>query len=266
MKFFSGKIIYFAHDLNYIRFQRQYNLSKNKKHLEISNKLEKIENYIISKANIIHVVGNFEQRIIRDKFKNKIVRNIPIYIFDNKITNIKKDFSIRKNIVFVGGFSHSPNEDAVLWFSKEIFPKIYKTYPDIIWYIVGSKINSNIKKLESKHTKILGYLSDEKLKALYNDCRIAIAPLRFGAGVKGKIIEAAYYQIPMVTTSIGAEGLNNSTEAFIVEDNPLKMSEIICKLYIDYSKLKIMSDSGKLFIEKYFSKKKAKEVIMMDIY
>ena len=69
----------------------------------------------------------------------------------------------------------------------------------------------------------------------------------------------------MVTTSIGAEGLNNATEAFIVEDDPLKFSDIICKLYTDFAKLKIMSDSGKIFIEKFFSKKKAKEIIMMDI-
>ena len=266
MKFFDGKIIYFTHDLNYVRFQRQYNLTKNINHLENSHRLEKMENYIISKADVVHVVGNYEERIISEKFANKIIRNIPIYIYENEITNVQKDFSMRKNIIFVGGFSHAPNEDAVLWFSKEIYPKIYKTYPEIIWYIVGSKVSEKIKCLESENIKILGYISDEKLKKLYNNCRIAIAPLRFGAGVKGKIIEAAYYQIPLVTTSIGIEGLDNSTNAFIIENDPLKLSELICDLYVDYTKLKIMSDSGKIFIEKYFSKKKAKEVIMMDIY
>ena len=265
LKYFSGKIIYFGHDLNYIRLQRQYNITKNINNLINSNRLEKIENYIISKANIVHVVGNYEENLIREKFKNKIVRNIPIYIFENEIKNVEKDFYQRKNIIFVGGFSHQPNEDGVLWFAKEIYPKIYNTYPEIIWYIVGSNVNDQIKNLESKNIKILGYLSDEKLKELYNECRIAIAPLRFGAGIKGKIIEAAYNQIPMVTTSIGAEGLNNATEAFIVEDDPLKFSDIICKLYTDFAKLKIMSDSGKIFIEKFFSKKKAKEIIMMDI-
>ena len=89
--------------------------------------------------------------------------------------------------------------------------------------------------------------------------------MRFGAGVKGKIVEAAYNQIPMVTTSIGAEGLDNTTDAFIVEDDPEKISNVICELYNNFTKLKLMSDSGKQFIEKFFSKNKAKEIIMKDI-
>ena len=80
-----------------------------------------------------------------------------------------------------------------------------------------------------------------------------------------KVVEAAYNQIPIVTTSIGGEGLDNSFGAFIIEDNAEKMSEIIIKLYLDYTKLKQMSDSGKKFIEKYFSINRAKEVLLKDI-
>jgi len=123
----------------------------------------------------------------------------------------------------------------------------------------------DIIKLESKNIKIEGLLSDEDLYSLYQKCRIAVIPLRFGAGVKGKIVEAAYNQIPIVTTSIGGEGLDNSFGAFIIEDDAEKMSEIIIKLYEDYSKLRQMSDSGKKFIETYFSIDRAKEVIMKDI-
>ncbi len=119
--------------------------------------------------------------------------------------------------------------------------------------------------MNTTNIKFEGRLSDEDLYALYQKCRISIAPLRYGAGVKGKIIEAAYFQIPMITTSIGGEGLDNSTGAFIIEDDALKLTEIICNLYTNYSKLKDMSDSGKLFIEKFFSKKAAKDIIMQDI-
>jgi glycosyltransferase involved in cell wall biosynthesis len=126
-------------------------------------------------------------------------------------------------------------------------------------------VSAQIKKLESKNIKIEGFLSDENLYLLYQKCRIAIIPLRFGAGVKGKVVEAAYNQIPIVTTSIGGEGLDNSLGAFIIEDNAEKMSEIIINLYLDYSKLKQMSDSGKKLIEKYFSINRAKEVLLKDI-
>lgn len=107
-------------------------------------------------------------------------------------------------------------------------------------------------------------MSDEDLHILYQKCRIVIAPLRFGAGVKGKILEAAHNQIPLVTTSIGGEGLDQAIGAFIVEDNAEKMAKKISELYVDYSKLKQMSDSGKIFIDKYFSINKTKEIIMKD--
>ena len=158
---------------------------------------------------------------------------------------------------------HDTNIDAVVWFSKEVYPLILNKYPDMIWYIVTNTFN-HIKNLESKNIKILYKLSDKDLHLMYQKSRIAIAPLRFGAGVKGKVVEAAYNQIPMVTTSIGAEGLDKSIGSFAIADNSKKMAEIICELYLDFPKLKKMSDSGKLLIYKYFSKKLAKEILLKD--
>ncbi len=264
MKYIKGKIIYFAHDLHFLRLYREYNITHNDNNFKDAVFLEKIENNIFSKVDVIHVVGSFEQKYLKERYKNKIIRNIPLFFYSNHLSNIEKNFSKRKNIVFVGS-SHTPNIDGVLWFYNEVYPNIINKFPDIIWYIIGSNENDKIKRLESKNIKIPGYLSDEELSLLYQKCRIAIAPLRFGAGVKGKIIEAAYNQIPIITTSIGVEGLDNTTDAFIVEDDPVKMSNIICELYTNFSKLKMMSDSGKQFIEKFFSKNKAKEIIMKDI-
>ena len=261
----SNKIFYFTHDLHYIRLLREYNITHDEEKLKQSKFYEKIEMDIFSKVDIIHVVGNYEYQILKEKFYKKIIRNIPIYFYDNQLVNVEKDFSKRKDLIFVGEFYHTPNKDAVLWFSKYIYPKIVDRFQDIIWHIVGSHIPDEIMKLESKNIKIQGFLSDADLHSLYQKCRISIIPLRFGAGVKGKIVEAAYNQIPIVTTSIGGEGLNNSLGAFIIEDDAEKMSEIIIKLYVDYFKLKKMSDSGKKFIETYFSINRAKEIIKKDI-
>ena len=264
-KYSSGKIFYFAHDLHHIRLLREYNLTKIRTKFEESQKMKKIENEIFSKVDVIHVVGTYEYKILKEQYINKTIRNIPLYIYPNQLGNVEKDFSKRKDLIFVGGFEHSPNFDGVIWFSKEVYPKILEKFPDMIWHIISSNTNEIIKKLESKNIKIEGHLSDENLYSLYQKCRIAIAPLRFGAGVKGKVVEAAYNQIPMVTTNNGGEGLDYSIGAFIMEDNPKKMAEIICKLYNDYSKLKQMSNSGKVLIDLYFSKDKAKEIISLDI-
>jgi glycosyltransferase involved in cell wall biosynthesis len=257
---FPGKIFYFAQDLHYIKLSVHDEESKNQSEI-----FRKIEMEIFSKVDIIHVVGNYEYQILRKKFKQKTIRYIPILIYENQLTNVEKDFSKRKDLIFVGEFLHSPNIDAVLWFSKQIYPKIVERFPDIIWHIVGSNITVEIKKLQSINIKIEGSLSDKDLYSLYQKCRIAVIPLRFGAGVKGKIIEAAYNQIPIVTTSIGGEGLDNSLGTFIIEDDAERMSKIISELYVNYSKLKKMSDLEKKFIETYFSITKAKEEILKDM-
>ena len=262
---FNGKIFYFAHDLHHIRLMREYNITHLKKYYFESINTKKVEFEIFKKVDIIHVVGNFEYEYLKKRLNNKIIRNIPLFIFENQYEKIEKDFSKRKDLIFVGGFKHSPNVDAILWFSKNIFPYIVKKYPNIILHIISSYIPLQIEKLESKNIKIERFLPDSKLHLIYQKCRIAIAPLRYGAGVKGKIIEAAHNQIPIVTTSIGSEGIDNSTGAFIVEDDPIKMAKIICDLYVNYTKLKYMSNSGKELIEKYFSFNKAKEIILKDI-
>jgi len=119
------------------------------------------------------------------------------------LSNVKKDFSKRKDLIYEGGFTHSPNEDATLWFAKYAYPKIVDRFQDMIWHIVGLNIPNNIKKLEPKNIKVEGFLSDEDLHSLYQKCHIAIVSLLYGAGVKGKIVDAAYNQIPIITTSIG---------------------------------------------------------------
>ena len=264
-KYFHGKIFYFAHDLHHIRLMREYNITHLRKTYLESINIKNIEFEIFQKVDVIHVVGSYEYEILRKRFYNKTIRNIPLYIYKKQYDNIEKDFSKRKDLIFVGEFLHPPNIDALIWFSKEIFPFIVQKYPNIVLHIVSSYTPSQIRKLESKNIKFEGFLSDSNLHLMYQKCRIAIAPLRFGAGIKGKIVEAAYNQIPIVTTSIGAEGLNNSTKVFVVENNPIKMAKIICNLYTNYTQLKYMSNSGKYFIDKYFSFNRAKEIIMKDI-
>ena len=264
-KYFSGKIFYFAHDLHHIRLEREYNITHKNIIKERCEKMKKIEKEIFNKVDVIHVVGNYEYEILKKNYENKIIRNIPLYIFDNKYNDIEKNFSKRNDLLFVGGFLHRPNVDGIIWFSKNIFPKIIEKFPNMILHIVGTNVTEEVMNLESKNIKIEGFLSDRDLHLIYQKCRVFVSPLRFGAGVKGKILEAAHNQIPIVTTSIGGEGLDNSMGAFIVEDNEDNIAKIICELYVDFNKLKQISDSEQILIQKYFSYVRAKEILMKDI-
>ncbi len=94
---------------------------------------------------------------------------------------------------------------------------------------------------------------------------MSIVPLRVGAGVKGKILEAAYYQIPVVTTSVGAEGIDETMGSFIYNDDASEMASMIIDLYNDFDRLYEMSENGKKLIEKYYTEKSAIDVLAKDI-
>ncbi len=261
----DAKIFYFAHDLHHIREMREYELTGDEEKLKASEHWKEIEYDLFSKTDVGHVVGSYEQEIMQKAFPKKAIRNIPLYMYESFPENLQKDFSKRNDLLYVGGFGHPPNVDCVLWFAKEVYPKILEKYPDMVWHVVGGSVPDEIKELNSSNIIIEGFVDDAKLEELYRSCRISIVPLRFGAGVKGKVIEAAYYQIPLVTTSIGAEGLSREEPYMIIEDDPDKYADIVCSLYEDYDKLKQMSDEGKRFIENHFTVKAAENVIRMDM-
>jgi len=260
-----AKIIYFAHDLHHIREKREYEITGNKEKLESAEKWKQIEYDLFSKADVGHVVGSFEQGIMQKAFPNKPIRNIPLFIYDDVPSGIRKDFSERQDLMYVGGFGHTPNIDAVIWFGKEVMPLIIEKYPDIKWHVIGSKVTDEVKALASKNIIVDGFLSDEELTEMYKSCRIDIVPLRFGAGVKGKVVESAYYQIPLVTTSIGAEGLDDKVGNMHVVDDAKEMAEYICSIYEDYDQLRKMSDAGEQFIQQYFTTKCAEDILKLDI-
>lgn len=260
-----AKILYFAHDLHHVREYREYQLTGDEEKKKSSEHWKKIEYELFEKADVGHVVGTYEQGVMQKAFPQKPIRNIPLYIYEDILNNINKDFTERKDLIYVGGFGHPPNIDAVLWFGKEVFPRIVRKYSDIKWHVVGGKVPLEIQEMASENLIIEGFLSDEALHELYKTCRIAVVPLRVGAGVKGKVVEAAYYQIPLVTTTIGAEGLSREEGNMLVEDDAGKMADLICDLYEDYGRLKRMSDAGVSFIQKYFTEEEAERVLLLDI-
>ncbi len=264
-KYSDAKILYYAHDLHHIREYREYEITKDAEKLISSEKWKKIEYELFDKADVGHVVSAVEQKVMQEAFPDKPIRIIPVYIYNAVPNDINKKFALRKDLLYVGGFGHPPNIDAVLWFAKEVYPKVVKKYPQMKWYVVGGKVPKEIQNLASENIIIKGYVSDEDLEVLYRNCRIAVAPLRFGAGVKGKVVEAAYFQIPMVTTSVGAEGLQIEGEPLMIADGAAEMAELICNLYEDYERLKKMSDDGVRFVRKHFTAAEAERIIGMDV-
>lgn len=261
----KGKIIYFGHDLHYLREQREYELKKDPEILKSSQKWKDIEFRLIDAADVVYVVGDYEKNVLQDRFPGKQIRNIPIFIYPS--IREKRCFSIgeRKDLMFVGGFNHPPNIDAVLWFAKEVFPIILKNHPNIHWYIIGSNPPDEILALADENIIVTGFVSDEELEHYYQNCRLAVVPLRYGAGVKGKVIEAIYHQCPLLTTSIGAEGISTTEGAFEIASADQSMAYTILSLYDDEKRLRNIADKCAAYINKHFTSEQALSVLHSDI-
>src|SRR5699024_4735168 len=91
----------------------------------------------------------------------------------------------RADIMFVGGFDHHPNRDAAVWLANEIMPVVWRTHPETVVHIVGSNPTDEVVSLHGAGVEVHGWVAD--LAGLYRAMRVVVAPLRFGAGVKGKV-------------------------------------------------------------------------------
>lgn len=113
----------------------------------------------------------------------------------------------RAGILFVAGFAHGPNVDAAKWLVESVMPQVWARHPGVKLSLVGSNPTEAVRALAGDHVEVTGFVSDEELAQRYGVARVAIVPLRFGAGVKGKVVEAMQQGLPLVTTGVGAQGL-----------------------------------------------------------
>ncbi len=246
-------IIYYGHDLHYLRNLREYRLTKDAAKLREAKAWKKKEMYLLEKANVSYYPSSVEIEEIHKLNANIRVKAVTAYAFDSWLKDLEMDFSKREGILFVGGFVHEPNIDAVRWFVKEIYPKI-RGKCQMPFYIVGSNATKEIVQLDGRNgICVKGYLTEEELHKLYQSCRIAVVPLRYGAGVKGKVVEAVYQGVPVVTTSVGAEGILQAEEVMKIKDQPQAFADEVLRLYNDCKSLEQMSERSQVFIKKYFS-------------
>ena len=187
-------------------------------------------------------------------------------VYDQFLDHIEEDFAKREGLLFVGGFAHPPNADAVLWFAEEIFPLIRRALPEANFYIVGSKVTEEIQALEKPGNGIVvkGFVTEEELAELYSTCRMVVVPLRYGAGVKGKVVEAIYNGAPIVTTSTGAEGIPSGETVLEIEDEAAAFAAKTISLYQDPERLAQMCRRTQEYIREYYSLDGAWNVIKDD--
>jgi len=257
------KLIYYGHDLHFLRMKREYEITGSQNTLKESKDWLEKELNIMQKADISYYPSYVEEEEIHRMDPSIPVKAITAYVYDSFKENISYDFSNRNGILFVGGFGHRPNIDAVSWFVNSIYPIIRKRI-QMNFYIVGSNPPSEIQNIKQDGVVIKGFVTDEELTELYNNCKIVVVPLRYGAGVKGKVIEAIYNGLPIITTSCGAEGIKNSEGVFVVANGEESFANAVIDLYNDNNRLQKYAENTQIFIKKYFSTEEVWKVIKED--
>ena len=258
------KIIYYGHDLHYIRLQREYDLMGDDNALNEFKYYRNLEFSLLYKADVSYYPSYKEIEEIKKIDDTLKVKAINAYMFDEKEV-VTRDFENTKDILFVGGFAHDPNVDAVKWLHESIMPRVKARNSNINLVIVGSNPTDEVKNICNEGGYILkGFVSDEELINLYKETRIVVAPLRYGAGIKGKIIEAMANGAAIITTNCGAEGIVDAPYFLKIADDALDFAGQILKLYDNIDELKKLSIETQKVINRRFTMDAAWNIIKDD--
>lgn len=197
-----AKLLFHTVDLHHLREASEATLLNDAKKLAAANAMKKREFDAIALADITTVVSSVEAEYLQAELPDQ---NIALLPYSRQVTGTHKKWADRKDIVFVGGYQHLPNIDAVEYFVKEIMPLLRTRLPNVRFYMVGSNPPSAVHTLEAVDVIATGFVKD--LLPLLDKMRVSVAPLRFGAGIKGKIGTAMAAGLPTIATPLAAEGM-----------------------------------------------------------
>lgn len=208
----KAPILYYGIDIHYLRMEQEYATNPTDELAQAIADMRDLEYDNWAQADVIVYPSHEESTFVQALSPEAKADHIPVYAYTPKerevgVRNLAA-FDRREidELVFVGG-SHPPNVDAVMWFTRDVFPLILQRRPTTRLNIVGSSVSDDVRRLASESIKILGRVSDEDLEKLYARVGAVVVPLRFGGGVKGKVIDALFNAAPLITTSVGLQGL-----------------------------------------------------------
>ena len=225
----NAKVLFHTIDLHFLRMSREALLQSDKTIKDAADFMKEREILAINSVDATIVHSTSELEILSPLVPKAKLHVFPL-ILDVKGT--QKQFKDRRNILFVGGFQHAPNVDAVDFFAKEIMPILRLRCNGIRFLVAGSRPPSNVLALETDDIHILGFVED--LSSLLDSVRVSVAPLRYGAGIKGKIGTAMAAGLPIVATTIAAEGMSLSAgDEILIADSPEEFAESILRLCED---------------------------------
>jgi O-antigen biosynthesis protein len=242
-------VIFDTVDLHYRRAAREAALRRDLSASLRALAVKAQELDIARRSDLVWVVSEEERQALLAEDPEL---SISVLSMIHEIPTTGLGYEERDGLGFVGGFLHAPNVDAVRFLVQEISPRLRAVRPDVSLAIVGADMPSEIRGLERPGVRMVGHVRE--LEPLLCRWRVFVAPLRYGAGVKGKITHALSLGTPTVTTSLGAEGTGfRHGEEILIADTPAAFAAAVLALYESPEQWERLSRAGQAGVEERFS-------------
>jgi GT2 family glycosyltransferase/SAM-dependent methyltransferase/glycosyltransferase involved in cell wall biosynthesis len=261
-KFTAAHVVYYPHDLHYLRLEREAEIHGNVLLRAEAARMWGLEMSLFRRVDHVTSPSEDEAAVIRRLAPDALVTTIPPYYYDVKdIVQYDADhFRSLSDVVFVGGFPHNPNVDAALFMANEVMPIVWRVCPDARLVLVGYDPPLEVRALSSSRVVVTGQVP--KVEPYLGAARVVLAALRYGAGVKGKTVDALRLGVPVVTTAVGAEGIGieHGRDAIVVEGAEALANGVL-ELLGDAERCAALSAAGAALIKRRFSRAAARNAI-----
>ncbi|MDR2990346.1 MAG: glycosyltransferase [Burkholderiaceae bacterium] len=265
----AAKILYYGHDVHHRRLQDQLAVLPT---VGLDAEIRQVRNWeqeLWRKADVVYYPSDIETAYVQEWLTvnhcQSKVYTVPAYAFDSFPAEPWQNIANRKNLIFVAGFGHPPNADAAVWFVSRVLPKIREKCPDVHLYIVGSNPIDRVRALTGENVTVTGYVSDEVLADYYRNSRVCVAPLRFGGGLKGKVVEAMKFGLPCVTSSAGIQGLADAASFLAASDDEQQFADHVIALLFDDERWLRVSKQSQEFARARFSEDALWRIFKADV-
>ncbi|MEJ8572069.1 glycosyltransferase [Microbaculum marinum] len=246
----QAKILFNNADLHFLRELRAVLRSKSREDIGRVVGVRDAEFAVMRKVDLTLSYNEIEHAVITSHILDS-GRVLKCPWVETRKTSVPP-FSNRSGIAFLGGYGHPPNVEAVEFFVRSIMPALSKEKNKIVFHIYGSRTPDSVRKLESEYVKVHGYVDD--VGDVYNNCRVFVAPLLSGAGIKGKVLSAFAHGVPTVLSPIAVEGTGaRSGHDCLVAESPEEWIEAIARLYTDKALWQKISKGGQSLIDDSYS-------------
>lgn len=259
-----AKLLYFGVDLHFARANMEFEVTGDPRLIAEAEYIRGEELRIWKSVDVVYYPSHTETETVLSMLPNVNARTLPAYYYA-PLADVPPPFGARHDLLFVAGFGHPPNVDAALWLVKEILPLVRRRYPFIKLTLVGSNPTPEVLELANDLITVTGYVTDSQLKRYYDEARVAVVPLRFGAGVKNKVVEAMHNGVALVTTSIGAQGLPGLEKVLPVHDDARLFADAVSRLLDDGIWSAQVSEQGRVYVQERFSFEAMRKVLLADL-